>query len=68
MITGGDREPRLSAFERSPLMERQTSHIESLARYIRYLILTSSYRAQSGHPTSSLSAGRIVRTILSLIS
>jgi hypothetical protein len=37
-------------------MERQASQIESLDRYIRYLILTSSCRAQSGHPTSSLSA------------
>lgn len=42
----------------------QLNHLEALARRVRYHILTSSTRAGSGHPTSSLSATELMVSLL----
>lgn len=40
-----------------------TEHLEKIAAYIRYLILTSTTKAGAGHPTSSLSATELMTAL-----
>lgn len=46
------------------ISKSQITHLEELARLIRYYILASTTNAGSGHPTSSLSATELMTALL----